>query len=198
MAAAYVFREISPEHFRSLVTIPATFVKQRGEVDMIYQRPHITLKAGQDLNDMSREICAVNWSPPFEGPLLVPHDLIPKYFEAYSAFSHLLDKSKKASYLGGSYSFDNLELNSQNYADLFTWQRRLRPGEILVFNNRRMLHGRKSFSSAKSSDIFPKRHFIGCYTNIDETLSRYKVLLRKNQRYSTSKQLNSGNGSKWI
>ena len=87
MAAANALREIAPHHFKTLVTTSATFIKQRDNVSMTYQRPHIVLKAGEDMNDMNREIIGVNWSPPFEGPLSIPAHMVEHYFAAYSAFN---------------------------------------------------------------------------------------------------------------
>lgn len=51
---------------------------------------------------------------------------------------------------------------------------RLRPGDTLVFNNRRMLHGRSHFKS--KSNGTGNRVLNGCYVNIDEFLSRYRYL----------------------
>ena len=48
---------------------------------------------------------------------------------------------------------------------------RLRPGETVVFNNRRMLHGRTQFQSKSPSS---NRILNGCYVNIDEFQSRYR------------------------
>jgi len=49
--------------------------------------------------------------------------------------------------------------------------RRLNPGECLIFNNRRMLHGRTKFELNGGT-----RHLEGCYTNLDEFRSRAQVL----------------------
>jgi hypothetical protein len=48
---------------------------------------------------------------------------------------------------------------------------RLRPGDTLVFNNRRMLHGRTAFISSSPTS---NRFLHGCYLNIDEFASRYR------------------------
>jgi len=53
---------------------------------------------------------------------------------------------------------------------------KLKPGEVAIFNNRRVLHGRREF--------FPNngvRYFQGCYVNIDEfksevLASEYKIM----------------------
>ena len=50
---------------------------------------------------------------------------------------------------------------------------RLRPGELLVFDNRRVLHGRAAFDPATG-----RRHLQGCYVDRDQLLSRIRVLER--------------------
>jgi len=50
---------------------------------------------------------------------------------------------------------------------------RLRPGELLVFDNRRVLHGRAAFDPATGG-----RHLQGCYVDRDQLLSRIRVLER--------------------
>ena len=91
---------------------------------------------------------------------------------------------------------DNDNALSQ-YAKTYTWERKLKPGEMLVFNNRRMLHGRRGFSVADDAPIEEgQRHLVGCYTNIDDTLNSYRVLLRNRVGYGTTPSiLNVGNGT---
>ena len=50
---------------------------------------------------------------------------------------------------------------------------RLRPGELLVFDNRRVLHGRAAFDPSTG-----RRHLQGCYVDRDQLLSRIRVLER--------------------
>lgn len=190
MAAAFKLREIRPESFERLVRLPATFVKQRDGACMTYRRPHIVLAADEigsvSYNatiDIDREITAVFWSPPFEGPVCLPPEQVDQYYEAYADFERILNGSND----------DNYADELSQYAREYTWQHKLNPGEILVFNNRRMVHGRNAFSAAEGVGFEEsQRHLVGCYTNIDDTLNSYRVLLR--ERGSTA-ILNVGNGS---
>ena len=50
---------------------------------------------------------------------------------------------------------------------------RLSPGELLVFDNRRVLHGRAAFDPSTG-----RRHLQGCYVDRDQLLSRIRVLER--------------------
>ncbi|KAJ8045835.1 Trimethyllysine dioxygenase [Holothuria leucospilota] len=123
-------REIYPQHFQTLLEVPATFKKihfeRNNPAAYFYQRPHITV------NRQNKE-------------------LVEPYFEAYQAFAEILDK-----------------------APLIT--HRMVPGDCLVFNNRRMLHGRNEFKLNGG-----KRHLQVCYVNIDDYIQRVQVNHLKRQ-----------------
>lgn len=202
LAAAYQFKLIAPDqYFKTLTTVPATFVKQRQGANMVYQRPHIVLKSSSD-----DEIVAVNWSPPFEGPLRCPPQYVEEYYAAYRALELMLDEN--ASVACGSSSDndedrdDELSLALSAYAKKYTWKYRLKPGEILIFNNRRMVHGRCGFTNINTNETQDvKRHLVGCYTNIDDTLNRYRTLHNKfgnEEKDALSHARNVGNGSSFV
>ena len=50
---------------------------------------------------------------------------------------------------------------------------RLSPGELLIFDNRRVLHGRAAFDPSTG-----RRHLQGCYVDRDQLFSRIRVLER--------------------
>ena len=50
---------------------------------------------------------------------------------------------------------------------------RLEAGDLMMFDNRRVLHGRDAFRPATG-----RRHLQGCYVDHDEVLSRIRVLER--------------------
>lgn len=112
--AANNLKERDPESFRALTEIPATFVKQHFDranpAMMEYQRPHISVNHAD-------EVISVFWSPPFEGVLSVPYDLVPKYYKAYQQFHNAING------LGG---YPSIAVNH-----------RLQEGEIIAFNQRR-------------------------------------------------------------
>lgn len=147
--AAALFATAHPQHFDTLARIPATFMKEHFARDrpacMRYRRPHIALNA-------SGEVTALFWSPPFDGPLHAPVADIPAYYEAYRTFDAFLARLVEAR----------------------GWTFRLRPGEVMTFNNRRILHGRNAFTSNGGT-----RALEGCYSNIDEFASRLATLVRQ-------------------
>ncbi len=195
MAAAYRLREVKPESFEILTRCPATFVKQRDGACMTYRTPHIVLAAEEEVKsfgyNIDREIVAVWWSPPFEGPVFLPPGQVDGYYEAYADFEKMVN----------CFTHDAIEDDDDDeasqYATEYTWERKLKPGEILVFNNRRMLHGRRGFSVSVGATVEEgRRHLMGCYTNIDDTLNSYRLLLRKRLEYDTTPFiLNVGNGT---
>mmetsp|Transcript_13760 Transcript_13760/g.20078 ORF Transcript_13760/g.20078 Transcript_13760/m.20078 type:complete len:455 (+) Transcript_13760:161-1525(+) len=200
LAAAYAFRAIVEEDvFRVLVQTECTFVKQREGASMTYNRPHVVLKQhhhhGHD-DGLNGEIVAVNWSPPFEGPPVFSSSSdVELYYAAYHAFQLILNNDNydyitmdDSSSLYKYISKEQLRL-CKDYAKQYTWERKLQPGEMLIFNNRRMLHGRRGFQHAakktnidKSNDDcetgYYERHFKGGYTCMDDTLNRYRTMKR--------------------
>lgn len=187
MAAAYRLRELRRESFETLTKCPATFMKQRDGACMTYRRPHIALSE-ERCNTYDREITAVHWSPPFEGPVSLPTDDVDKYYEAYADYEQLLNADTNLS--------NGKDDDLSSYANEFTWKRKLRPGEVLVFNNRRMVHGRNGFTvDDGASPEDGCRHLVGCYTNIDDTLNSYRLGLRSREPVLPVSLLNVGNGT---
>lgn len=149
LEAAALFAAVQPRHSAALAAIPATFIKEHfareRPVCMRYRRPHIALGAGGDVTGLF-------WSPPFEGPLCAPPEDVPRYYAAYAAFDAFLAEQ----------------------LDARGWTFRLRPGEVLTFNNRRLLHGRAAFAPNGGARLLQ-----GCYVHIDEFASRYATLARE-------------------
>ena len=175
MAAAEELRHVATDHFDVLCKTEATFIKERHDADMVSPKPHIVL------DRLYGQIVEINWSPPFEGPLqLHPRISTDDYVRAYHAIECMLDDDAtgSSSYVDDEWRSsalpESLESYLREYANEYTWEQALQKGNILVFNNQRMLHGRRSFES----DGNGKRHLIGCYTDAIDTISRYRQLLR--------------------
>lgn len=154
LGAAQAMQQWKPEMVQLLAKIPVTFCKQREEVDMVYRRPHIEL--------VGDEITAVHWSPPFMGPLRMNFEEAEAFLDARDCFQAMLDDKA-----------DHDKQNLRNYAQQYTWEYSLQPGEILVFNNQRLLHGRREFQGS--------RHFRGCYVDLDHVINQYRVWRREQQ-----------------
>jgi alpha-ketoglutarate-dependent taurine dioxygenase len=187
MAAATELRHLAPHLYQVLVQTEATFVKQRHNADMVARRPHI-------VQDSTGSVVQVSWSPPFEGPACVAPHRMEDYLLAHAALTRMLDKSlPRDQFMLSSRIDPAMERDLIDYAHEYTWTKRLEPGEILIFNNQRMLHGRAAFeytfaahtknsnnnASSNGGVSGGGRHLIGCYTNLDDTLSLYRLLRRR-------------------
>lgn len=133
-----------PEDFESLVRIPATFQKIHFGRDYPVK---LVYKRPHIVLNSEKEIVGVIWSPAFEGPLLVPEEDVEPYFKAYRTFTKMLNDSPIQKSL------------------------KMAPGDLVCFNNRRILHGRKSFNLNGGV-----RHLKGCYVNIDEFRNTFQVM----------------------
>jgi len=197
MAAAAALRTSDPDRFRTLSEARATFVKQREGASMTYLRPHIDVLSGP-AGDGEREIVGVHWAPPFEGPLALPRAEMDRYYDAYGAFEMMVDDSLPPDASSSAYSEEQIR-RYREYARWYTWEKRLEEGEMLVFNNQRMLHGRRGFRvrGGDGDGGGVERLFEGCYTDICDTLGRYRVLQRTelSEREAVGSMKNVGNGT---
>ncbi|KJE94377.1 gamma-butyrobetaine dioxygenase [Capsaspora owczarzaki ATCC 30864] len=89
------------------------------------------------------------YSPPFEGPLDVPPEDVVPFYEAYREFTKLVDDPQ------------------------YRLQFRLQAGDLVAFNNRRLLHGRTGFDPSSGN-----RHLQGTYVDWDDFKSRASIIRR--------------------
>lgn len=136
-------RKQFPDDFDNLVRIPGTFQKIHFERDYPVK---LVYKRPHIVLNPDNEIVAVNWSPAFEGPLCVPEEDVEPYFKAYRRFTKLIDESPIKKTVP------------------------LEPGDLVCFNNRRVLHGRNSFKLNGGV-----RFLKGAYVNIDEFRNTFQV-----------------------
>ncbi|XP_042878598.1 gamma-butyrobetaine dioxygenase-like isoform X1 [Penaeus japonicus] len=83
-------------------------------------------------------------------PLQAPTHVVTPFYQAYRLFSERLCDPAMG-----------LEFN-------------MVPGDLVAFNNRRVLHGRTAFDASKVD-----RHLQGCYVDIDEAFAKYDSLRAK-------------------
>jgi len=149
------FSKLYPKHFHILKSIHTCFEKINSDrapllpVHMRYFRPII--------QTVRNTIVAINWSPPFENPALslCERSKLSAFMDARNAFSEFLEEEDITK------SPSKLTM-------------RLQPGEIVVFNNRRMLHGRNEFK-VEGEDAM--RKLIGCYVTSDDWKSALSLSL---------------------
>ena len=150
-AVAEAVRAAAPAAFATLSKVPATFLKDHSRrakpVLLSYQRPHLAV------DRRGERLTGFFWSPPFEGPVCgLTLDEVGSYYGAYRVLHAAIAAAPR-------------------------WEQQLQPGEMLVFNNRRMLHGRASFHATAGGG----RHLRGCYVNIDEYANALNLLRRAHE-----------------
>ena len=90
------------------------------------------------------------------------NELIQVSFNNYDRTEFRIDEALTVKFYKAIKKFDDL-VNSKE----FQWRHILKPGELLIFNNWRILHGRGSFIG--------KRKMAGCYINMEDFRSRCKI-----------------------
>ena len=95
---------------------------------------------------------AVHWNNRSVAPFDTPPDVLPAFYRAYRRFARLLGDEAACLRL------------------------RLAPGDLLLLDNRRVLHGRTAF------DADGERWLQGCYADADALESRLAVLSRHDHR----------------
>lgn len=95
------------------------------------------------------EVIEIRFNAHIAGIFDMPSEIMPAYYRAYRAY---MAKTRNAKYL-------------------LTFK--LVPGEMVTFDNRRILHGREAFDPASG-----RRHLHGCYVDRGEFNSRLRLLAR--------------------
>lgn len=99
--------------------------------------------------DALGEVTEIRMANFLRGPFEAPVEQMPLLYRAYRRFIAMTREAR------------------------FRLVRRLEPGALWCFDNRRTLHARNAFDPASGA-----RHFQGCYIDRDELLSRIRVLQR--------------------
>jgi gamma-butyrobetaine dioxygenase len=107
--------------------------------------------------DCTGAVRAVHYNSRSIAPLELPAADCPAYYAAYRWFAALLREPR------------------------FQLRARLGAGELVLFDNQRILHGRTAFASARHP-----RHLRGCYLTRDSVHSQYALLHRKDAAESRS------------
>ncbi|CAG8792194.1 2957_t:CDS:1, partial [Gigaspora rosea] len=149
------FKSAYPADFLLLTQTPLTFHYINDGHHMHYNRPIIAM-------DQFNDEFYVNYAPPFQGPiesLLPQHPLlyneendikIFEFYKAYKRFSSFIED-------------DDLKFKVT-----------LKPGELAIFANRRVLHGRTSFDQQSA-----ERHLKGAYLDFCALKDKFRILKAK-------------------
>ena len=90
----------------------------------------------------NRAASSVDWN--------IDEDLIVPYYKAWKLFGKMVNDAERK----------------------YTIEYRLKPGEILIFNNNRVLHGRNGYEDDGANGDEVSRHLQGCYIDCDTVWGR--------------------------
>ncbi|KAL3888378.1 hypothetical protein ACJMK2_000746 [Sinanodonta woodiana] len=139
------FRKRFPDEFKVLTRVPVIFSKVHLDRENPIYMVHE--KKHIEMNSVG-EIVRISWHPFTQSSMAVPEEDLDAYYDAYLKFANMIH-------------------SSPSYRQL-----RLSPGDLMGFNNRRMLHGRTAYQETTVG----QRHLQGCSVSIDEFKSRLQVL----------------------
>ena len=120
-------------------------------VDFEYKSPEVYLRDRKPIIHANTEgqLTAIYFNDRSMMPLVLPPAMIEPFYKAYIAFAH--------------------KLESTEYQIRF----KLGPGQAVLFDNTRVLHGRTGFKADGN------RHLQGCYCDRDSLLSKWAILQRE-------------------
>ncbi|XP_067680488.1 gamma-butyrobetaine dioxygenase-like [Haliotis asinina] len=144
---AHKLREEYPKEFQILARIPVNWETVHYDRDFPV---HMSYQRPHITLNGDEEIVGVTWHPGLGGPLLTQEKNVEPYFRAYKVMATLLN----------------------NFPSQYRY--RMQEGDMISFNNRRVLHGRESFNPNDGI-----RHYQGCYVQIDEFKSQVQVFTNK-------------------
>ncbi|EFR02301.1 gamma-butyrobetaine dioxygenase [Nannizzia gypsea CBS 118893] len=148
--AANVLRKTSKPHFDFLTESSMTFGYDNDNQMYTATRKIINISD----KDEGR-IVDINYSPPFQAPFWntnnVPRDTYTRIGKSLKQFKYLLE-------------------NKKNIFEL-----KMKPGECVIFQNRRVVHARRAFGNANAT-TGGDRWLRGCYIDSDVAVSKFRTL----------------------
>nr|XP_002119838.1 uncharacterized protein LOC100177042 isoform X1 [Ciona intestinalis] len=140
------FRKEFPEDFNILSKVPVPF----GTIDYQRKNPcYLYTRKPVIVTDYDDQIVGFNFNKGIEEPLRIHAKYVEKFYQAYNKLDRMINRNE------------------------FVFKHRLRTGELLFFNNRRMLHSREAYMSNGG-----RRRLQGCYISMEELRSKYVVCAR--------------------
>lgn len=154
--AAEILREKDKESFDVLSTENMSFEYKNDGHWTFAERPTFEF-----CKDSPEALYAVNYSPPFQGPLRLypsregrqdPTERLHKLHKALKNYSEIL------------------------YDPSLRFEMQLEPGDCVAFDNRRVLHARTGFNVTDDKATGELRWLMGCYVDDTSVQERYRHL----------------------
>jgi len=146
-------RTKNPDSFDILTSTPVSFHYINDGHHLHHQHPTIELSTHPSSSPPSTPIAYINYSPPFQAPL--PLSTPATFYPALSHFTRLINDTE----------------NTHAYT--------LKEGDAVIFDNRRVLHGRTAFREADEyagDEGEADRWLKGCYVEADALFDRGRTL----------------------
>lgn len=157
-AVAERMRAQAPQHFKTLAETPLNFTARVSNGDDWRARGRV-ISLGPD-----GEVCGIRFGAPSILHLDLPEDQMEPVLRALKLLEDML------------------------YDEGMWVMEKLQPGDLVVCDNQRVLHGRTAFEGASEGE----RHMQTCSTRRDEFHNRYRHLARKLGRGNWSQELSMG------
>lgn len=146
-AVAEVIREERPEAFELLQSVAVPWVRHRTESVDQGEAVHLVAHAPIIAVDRDGELCGIRFHERSMGTLDIDPDLMDDYYRAL------------------------IEFTSRIRSPAFQWEYGLAPGDAIVFDNQRVLHGRTGFDGDPG-----RRHLRLCTVDRDQVHSTLRLL----------------------
>ncbi|KAG8159271.1 hypothetical protein KVR01_010932 [Diaporthe batatas] len=167
--AAHDLRINNSSAYHSLTSIPVDYHYAKG--GNYWHNSHATIVETRNATEVEADPLSVRWSPPFQAP----------FWSAIAAGNSHSSCGKRAGYLAEVWQKaarlfkDTLE-DPTNMV-----QFRVQPGDCVVFDNWRVLHGRRAFDTASGS-----RHLRGTYVEDQALTSTWLRLQREGLMFTNT------------
>lgn len=161
--AATIRRE-HPQAFELLTSVSVPFIRYRS--DSVDQGDAVNMQAHAPVIRLDRDgdVCGIRFHERSMGSLDLDPDLTDRYYRALIVFTKLIRDRE------------------------FQWTHRLQPGEALMFDNQRVLHGRTGFDGDPG-----RRHLRLCTVDRDQFHSKLRRLAEDLGRGGHDRKLPAGN-----
>lgn len=155
-AAALHVKENCLEAYDALTKVPMTYHYVNDNYHNYYQRPLIEEDINSPVDSQgNHDIKAVNYSPPFQGPL-----------DSIATVGNSTDTRLAEFFHKGLKMFESYVEDPSNQVEF-----RLQENSCVIFANRRILHARRQFDQSSG-----QRHFQGTYLDIEGLYSRFRTI----------------------
>lgn len=154
-AAKYMHEQMQQE-FNVLSRFEVNYGYKNMDQDYQFTRPTFEMLTGN--KRLNKQMCIdhINYSPPFQAPF---HK---------ASFNHKWNHDYRG-YIDAIRTFGNLLEDPKNMYEF-----KLDPGDCVIFENRRVVHARRSFDTSSG-----ERWLAGAYVDEDAVRSKFRVLIEK-------------------